>query len=313
VNDGAVIEFVMIAIAAGTPLVLAATGEILAERSGVMNLGLEGLLLVGAICAYWATAVTESLWLGVLAGALAGTGMAAIVGVCAISLRANQIFTGVAIAILGTGIASYLGEAGPRLSQRSSGGVFKPLLESGPADLPLIGPLLLGQNALTYLSWLCVLAASWYLFRTRTGLSLRAVGEDPATADASGLNVIKLRYLHVLVGGAAAGVAGASMTLALFGSWTNNLSNGTGWIAFAIVIFSAWRPWRALLAAYVFGGATSLGFNLQLLEVPIPLALLSALPYLLTLVALILVSARGTAWRFGAPAALGTPFWRESR
>jgi ABC-type uncharacterized transport system permease subunit len=312
-NDGTAIQFIVIAITAGTPLVFAATGEILAERSGVMNLGLEGVMLLGAIFAYWTTVVTESTWLGVVAGAAVGVLTAAIFAFVAISLRANQIVAGIALVILGTGISSYLGEAGPMLTARTSGGVFEPVLSGGLADLPLVGPLVFGHSALVYLSWVFVAGASWYLFRTRAGLALRAVGENPATADASGLHVARIRYAHVLAGGAAAGVGGACLTLSLFGAWADNLSNGTGWIAFAIVIFSAWRPWRALAAAYLFGALTSLGFNLQLLNIPVPLDLLAALPFLITLIALIVISGVGGNRRLGAPAALGEPYWREQR
>jgi len=311
VNDGTVVQFLMIAIAAGTPLVLAATGEIVSQRSGVLNLGLEGIMLLGASTAFWAASASGSAWLGLAVGAASGVVLAALLGVMAISLRANQIVVGIAIVILGSGIASYLGEAGPMLTQREPGGSFEPLLGSGAADLPLIGPILFGQDVLVYLSWLFVAGASWYLFRTRAGLSLRAVGEDPATADARGIAVARTRWVHVLAGGAAAGVAGASLPLALFGSWSDNLSSGSGWIAFAIVIFAVWRPWRALVAAYLFGALTSIGFNLQLLDIPVPVALLTALPYLMTLVALIVSSV--AAGRLGAPAALGEPFWRERR
>lgn len=312
-NDSTLVQFIVIAIGAGTPLVFAATGEILAERSGVMNLGLEGLMLLGAIFAYWATVVTENVWLGLLAGAAAGVVAAAVFAFIAISLRANQIVAGIALVIVGTGISSYLGEAGPTLASRDSGGVFEPILPGGLADLPLIGPLILGHSAPVYLSWLFVAGTSWYLFRTRAGLAVRAVGENPATADSSGLDVTRVRYAHVLAGGAAAGVGGACLTLSLFGAWADKLSNGAGWIAFAIVIFSTWRPWRALAAAYLFGALTSLGFNLQLLHIPVPLDLLAALPFLMTLIALIVMSGFGGTRRLGAPAALAEPYWREQR
>jgi ABC-type uncharacterized transport system permease subunit len=312
-NDSTSVQFVVLAIVAGTPLLLAATGEILAQRSGVMNLGLEGLMLMGASFGYWVTSATGSPWTGVVVAALVGAVASGLLGVLAISLRANQIVAGIALVIVGSGVAAYLGEAGPTLSTRESGGSFEPLLGSGPADLPVAGPILFGHDALVYLSWAFVIATSWYLFRSRAGLSVRAVGEDPATADARGLSVVRIRYLHVLIGGAAAGVAGASLSLALFGgSWSDNLSAGSGWIAFAIVIFAAWRPWRALVAAYLFGALTSIGFNLQLLDIPVPDTLLSALPYLMTLIALLFVSG-SAGGRLGAPAALGEPFWRESR
>ncbi|MEA2376834.1 MAG: ral nucleoside transport system permease protein [Thermoleophilaceae bacterium] len=312
-NDGTVIQFMVIAIGAGTPLVYAAVGEILAERSGVMNLGVEGMMLTGAVMAYWVTAVTGSTGLGLLAGAVAGAAMASLHAFLSITLRSNQIVSGIALVILGTGIAAFLGSAGPKLVDRASGGTFEPLLSSGLADLPIVGPLIFGHDVLVYGSWLVVGLTSWYLFHSRPGLHLRAVGEDPATADASGLPVARTRYIHVLLGGAGAGVAGTYVSLALFGSWSEDLSNGTGWIAIALVIFSAWRPVRALIAAYVFGALTSLGFNLQLIEVPVPLDLLAVLPFVMTLIALMVVSNLPSARRLGAPGALGEPYWREQR
>jgi general nucleoside transport system permease protein len=312
-NDGTVIQFLVIAIGAGTPLVYAAVGEILAERSGVMNLGVEGMMLAGAVSAYWVTAETGSPGIGVLAGALAGASMASLHAFLSVTLRSNQIVSGIALVILGTGIAAYLGSAGPKLVDRASGGTFEPILTGGIADLPIVGPLLFGHDLLVYGSWVAVAVASWYLFHTRPGLHLRAVGEDPATADASGLGIARIRYIHVLVGGAGAGIGGAYLSLALFGSWSEDLSNGTGWIAIALVIFSAWRPVRALIAAYLFGALTSLGFNLQLLEVPVPLDLLAVLPFVMTLIALMVVSNLPSARRLGAPAALAEPYWREQR
>ncbi|HEX4804868.1 MAG TPA: ABC transporter permease, partial [Conexibacter sp.] len=210
-NHSTLIQFIVIAISAGTPLVFAATGEILAERSGVMNLGLEGLMLTGAIFAYWTTVATHSTWLGLIAGALASTALATIFAFLAITLRANQIVAGIAIVILGTGISGYLGQAGPALASRSSGGVFTAVFKGGPADWPIVGPILFGHTPLVYLSWLFVAAASWYLFRTRSGLNVRAVGENPATADSSGLDVTRIRYVHVLGGAAAAGIGGACL------------------------------------------------------------------------------------------------------
>jgi general nucleoside transport system permease protein len=313
-NDGTIVQFIIVAIAAGTPLVFAATGEILAERAGVMNLGLEGVMLMGAVIGYLASVQTGSAWLGVLAGAAAGTGMALIHAVLSISLRAQQVVSGVALVILGIGLSQFIGSAGePPLTNRSTSGTFSPLLQGGLADLPLVGPILFGHDALVYLSWLFVAVASYYLFRTRAGLALRSVGEDPASADAAGISVARVRYVHVLIGGAAAGVGGAYLTLALFNAWQDNLTAGQGWIAFAIVGFCGWRPVSALVAAYLFGAVTSVGFKLELLNVPIPSQILAMLPFLLALAALVAVST-GRFGRLSAqPSALGEPYWRESR
>jgi ABC-type uncharacterized transport system permease subunit len=314
VNDSVTIQFLVIAIAAGTPLLFAAVGEILGERAGVMNLGLEGMMLVGGVTAYATTVATRSLVLGVLAGALAGMALSLPHAVLSISLRANQIVSGIALVIVGTGLSTYIGAVGhPPLTDRTVRVTLKPLMTHGLADLPIVGPVLFGHDALVYASWLFVAVTSWYLFRTRPGLGLRAVGNDPASADACGISVSRVRYAHVLAGGAAAGVAGAYQTLALFGAWQANISAGSGWIAFALVIFSGWRPWRALVAAYLFGAVTSIGFKLQLLQISLPLSVLAALPYLATLVALVIVAKAGAARRLGAPRALGQPFWREAR
>jgi ABC-type uncharacterized transport system permease subunit len=313
-NDSELVQFVVIAIGAGTPLVWAATGEILAERAGILNLGIEGMMLVGGVVAYGVAIMTGALLPGIVAGAAAGALMAAAHALLSVTLRANQIVSGIALVIVGTGLASYIGSGGdPPLTNRPLDAALGPLLPESLRDLPAVGPILLGHDALVYASWAFVAATAFYLARTRAGLYARAIGEDPATADAAGIAVDRVRYLHVICGGAAAGVAGAYLSLALFGSWQDNLSAGTGWIAFAIVIFAGWRPVGALVAAYLFGAVTSLGFNLQLLDVPLPLSVLAALPYLLTLAALIVMSNTRAGRRLGAPGALGEPYWRESR
>lgn len=312
INNATAIEFIVISIAAGTPLVFASVGEILNERGGITNLGIEGMMLIGGVTAYATAVSTGSLTLGVLAGALGGAALSLLHGVLSITLRANQIVSGLALVVLGTGLSSYLGNIGVNpLTARPLDGAIGPVLTGGPADLPIVGPILFGQNILVYGSWVLVAAASFYLMRTRWGLALRAVGEDPATADSTGIAVWAVRYLHVLIGGALSGVAGAYLTLALFGAWQSGLSAGTGWIAFALVIFSGWRPWRALFGAYAFGALTSIGFNLQLLHIPLSLSLLASLPYIMTLLALIVIANTRLGRNTSAPVALGNPYWRE--
>jgi simple sugar transport system permease protein len=314
-NDSTVIQFILVAVAAGTPIIFATVGETLAQRSGVMNLGIEGVMLLSAAVAFWTASTTGSLWLGVLAAAAAGALAYGVHAVWAISLRVDQIVLGLAMLIVCTGLSQYIGSSGgdEPLATRALDGTFKPLLDSGLADLPIVGPIVFGQDALVYLSWIAVAGASFYLFRTRAGLWMRSVGEDPATADAVGISVVRTRYLHVIAAGAFVGVGGAYVTLALFGAWKDGITAGQGWLAFTIVLFSGWRPYRGLVAAYLFGGITSIGFKLQLFDIPVPSQLLTLLPYLLTLIALVLLSRKTFAKLHAQPAALGEPYWRESR
>ena len=306
-NNSTVIQFIVIAIAAGTPLVFGSVGEILCEKAGVMNLGIEGMMLLGGVVAYAAAVSTGSLFLGVLAGAAAGAALSLVHAVLTITLRGNQVVSGIGLVLLGSGLAAYLGDIGSTpLTNRPLTSSISPIFTAGPADLPVVGPILFGQDVLVYVSWALVAATAFYLNRTRKGLSLRAVGEDPATADSTGISVTATRYVHVLIGGALSGVGGAYLTLALFAAWQPGISAGSGWIAFALVIFAGWRPWRALFGAYAFGALTSIGFNLQLLNIPLSLALLSSLPYLLTLIGLVVIS-NTRLGRNRLPISLGVP------
>ncbi len=314
INHSTTIQFIMIAVAAGTPLLFASVGELVAEQSGVMNLGVEGMMLIGGVTAYWADVTLHNLVLSFLIGAVAGCAMSAVHAFVSITLRSNQIVSGIALVIVGTGVSSFLGDTGSDpLTTRSPTETLTPLLHGFLPKLPIVGPLVFGQDVVVYASWLFVAGVAYYLFHTRWGMNARAVGDDPASSDSCGISVTRVRYLHVLVGGAAAGVAGAYMSVGLFGAWQDNLTNGTGWIAFAIVIFAGWRPVRVLIGAYLFGALTSLGFNLQLIHVHVALSILASLPYLLTLVALVISSSsKASRWLTG-PRALGEPYWRESR
>ncbi len=314
-NHSTVMQFVLVAIAAGTPIIFATVGETLAQRSGVMNLGIEGVMLLAAAVAFWTASTTHSLLLGVVVAAAAGALAYAVHAVWAISLRVDQIVLGLAMLIVCTGLSEYIGSAGGQhpLATRSLTGTIDPVLHGGLASLPIVGPIVFGQDVLVYLSWIVVAGASFYLFRTRAGLWMRSVGEDPATADAVGISVTRTRYVHVIVAGALVGVGGSYVTLALFGAWKDGITAGQGWLAFTIVLFSGWRPYRGLVAAYLFGGITSIGFKLQLFHIPVPSQLLTLLPYLLTLIALVLLSRKTFSKLHAQPAALGTPFWREAR
>ena len=310
-NDAVWVLTIAAAVSAGTPLVFAATGEILAERSGVLNLGVEGMMLLGAVTAFLAAASGNPV-VGLVAGTLAGGGLAAVHAFLSVTMRANQIVSGLALVIFGTGLATFLGNPiegdplGPGVSD-----LRIPLL----ADIPIVGRILFDQDPLVYVSWVVVGLAAFYLMRTRTGLALRACGESPETADAMGLSVARLRYTHVIVGGLLAGAGGAYQILARVPSWNGaGTTAGIGWIALALVVFAAWRPWRALLGAYLFGVALAANFALQAAGVDmIPAEFLSMLPYLLTILVLIALSASSARKRLGAPAALGVPYAREER
>ena len=312
-NDSTVVTLIVSGILFGTPLALAAVGEILAERSGVLNLGIEGMMLVGAVAAFWTSVQTGSIWLAILVAIAAGAVMSAVVALMSITLRVNQIVTGLGVVLFGIGLSSFIGRTGdPPLHGQSASATIAPFLDNGPADWPVIGPILLGHDFVVYVTWIFTALASWYLFKTRTGLATRAVGEDPASADAAGVRVAAVRYVHVLIGGAAAGFGGAYFTLALIPSWQDEITAGAGWIAIAIVIIARWRPWRALLAAYVFGAATRLGLTLQILDVSVSPQILSMIPFLLAIAAVLLSSiarSRGAS----APAALARPYFREER
>ncbi len=314
-NNAVIVRVIAAAIVAGTPTLYGAVGEILAERSGVMNLGVEGMMLVGAVMGIIGTLATHNPWLGLFLAAAAGAGLASMHACLAVGLKVNQVVSGLALVIVGTGLSSFLGQlANPPLTQRPPVPGFLPLFSHGPADLPLVGPLIFHQDGVVYLSWLLVVGVSIYLFRSRTGLAVRAVGEDPATADASGVRVNLVRYVHVLVGGALAGVGGGYLAVGLNGSWQDGITAGAGWIAIALVIFSGWRPGRALIAAYAFGALTSLSFTLQLLGVTIPSDILSLLPFMMALLVLVTVSASPRVRRkLSPPAALAVPYSRESR
>jgi general nucleoside transport system permease protein len=318
-NDSIVVVLAASAIFYGTPLVFAALGELLAERSGVLNLGVEGMMLMGAVTAFWTVQhLSGPDWLVLLVatmvGGVAAMGVSVIHAVLVVGLRANQIVSGLALTIFAgaTGLSSYIGNVG-RLGGQPAHHEFNALNVLGLADLPVVGPILFHQNAMVYASWALVLIAMAYLHRTRTGLHLRAVGESPQTADVMGVDVVRYRYAHTLVGGLLAGVGGAYFSLAITPNWIDGMTSGAGWIAIALVIFAFWRPEMTLAGAYLFGLFSSLGFVLQARQVHLAPEVFASLPYLMTVVVLVAVSTGWAKQRLGAPAALGTPYVREER
>jgi simple sugar transport system permease protein len=319
VNNSLLVVVLASGVLYGTPLLYAALGELLAERSGVLNLGLEGMMLVGAVMGFWAvqrvhggSAVALATALGV--AALAGAVMATIHAFLVITLRANQIVSGLALTIFAgaAGLSSYLGND-LDLAGSPARHQFQEIFPESLRDLPVVGPVIFGQSILVYASWLLVVVVALYLTRTRTGLNVRAVGESPAAADAMGINVAAYRYAHTLVGGALAGIGGAAFSLSITPQWVDGLTGGAGWIAIALVIFAFWRPTLCLFGAYFFGAFTALPFALQSHGVTVAPQLFQTLPYVATIVALVLVSSRAARLRFGAPGALGLPYVREER
>ena len=278
-------------------------------------------MLVGAVMGFWSVQRFDvgsraSLALALLVAAVAGAAMAAIHAFLVITLRASQIVSGLALTIFAgaAGLSSYLGNdldlaANPARHQ------FTPVFPESMQQWPLVGPLLFGQTVLAYASWLCVIAVWLYLSRTRPGLNVRAVGESPASADAMGINVTRYRYLHTLAGGAFAGIAGVTVTLAITPQWVSGITGGTGWIAIALVIFAFWRPELCLVGAYFFGALQALAPQLQAREIHLGPTVLwtNTLPYVMTVVVLVVVSASSARRRLGAPAALGVPYVREER
>jgi ABC-type uncharacterized transport system permease subunit len=314
VNNSILVVVLSSAVIYGTPLLYAALGELLAERSGVLNLGVEGMMLVGAVMGFWAVQRTGSLTLAILIAAVAGAAMASIHAFLVVTLRANQIVSGLALTIFAgaAGLSSYLGND-LNLADAPARRAFQPFLPHAWQTLSVAGPILFEQPAVVYASWVCVIIVALYLNRTRPGLNVRAVGESPAAADAMGINVVAYRYTHTLVGGAFAGVGGACFSLAITPQWVDGLTSGAGWIAIALVIFAFWRPTLCLVGAYFFGAFQGLPFTLQSRGVTLAPELFQALPYVMTVLVLVLVSSAGARRRLGAPAALGTPYVREER
>jgi simple sugar transport system permease protein len=316
INNSVWVVVLASAVTYGTPLLYAALGELLTERSGVLNLGVEGMMLIGAVMGFWAVQRTGSLVLAIAVAAIAGASMALIHAFLVITLRANQIVSGLALTIFAgaAGLSSYLGND-LNLADQPARHAFTPFLPKSWQNAKVVGPILFQQSALVYASWALVLIVGLYLNRTRFGLNVRAVGESPEAADAMGINVTAYRYAHTLLGGAFAGVGGACFTLWITPQWVDGITAGAGWIAIALVIFAFWRPALCLIGAYLFGAFSGIPFAFQARGIltSIPPELFQSLPYVMTIVVLVVVSSAGARRRLGAPAALGTPYVREER
>ena len=280
---------IFIIMTAATPLLLAAIGEVVVERSGVLNLGVEGMMVMGAVCGFAAGYNTGSPWIGLLAAIAAGIVMSILFGLLSLTLVSNQVATGLALTLLGLGLSGLIGE-----SFVGEPGVKLPKFAG-------VDPLIPGAIVLTAL-------VSHVLFRTKIGLVVRAVGNSHASAHALGFNVIGVRYLCVMFGGACAGLAGGYLSLSYTPQWVENMTAGRGWIALALVVFASWRPWRTVAGAYLFGAISILAYTVQTFGWGIPSQFLSSLPFLVTILALVVISGNRMLTRANTPACLGQPF-----
>jgi len=287
-------------MSAATPILLAATGELVAERAGVLNLGVEGMMIVGAICGFAVAVESGSPVLGFAAAALGGAGLSLLFAFLTQAALANQVASGLALTLFGLGLSALLGQGyvgvkPPRMEDLDFGAL---------AEIPVLGPILFSHDAVLYLG-LALVVAVWAVLRfTRMGLVLRAVGENHDAAHALGYKVVRIRTLAIMFGGALAGLGGAYISLIRVPQWTEGMTAGVGWIALALVVFASWKPWRVLLGAYLFGGITQLQLNLQGAGVAIPVEYLAMSPYIITIVVLVILSADRSA----APGSLGRSF-----
>ena len=298
-------EAIVITIAtAATPLLIAAVGELVVERSGVLNLGVEGMMIMGAVTGFGVALTTGSPWLGVLAAIVVGALFSLLFAFLVLTLVTNQVATGLALTLLGLGLSGMIGEAFIGLPGIKMGTLYIPFL----TDIPYVGRLLFGQDPLFYVSITLTAGVAYFLFYTKVGLTLRSVGDNHGSAHALGIRVIAIRYLAVMFGGACAGLAGAYLALVYVPQWVEGMSAGRGWIALALVVFASWRPWRVLAGAYLFGAVSIGQLHAQALGWPIPSQLLSALPYLATIVVLVLISRNRRLTMMNTPASLGRPF-----
>lgn len=306
-------SFLARAIIAGTPLLFATLGEIITERAGNLNLGVEGMMLIGAVAGFMTGLNTGSPVLAMAGGALAGAAAAFIYAFLTISLRANQVVSGLSLTIFGTGFSALVGK---QLIGKVTPDNFKvffadqniPLLGS----IPVIGPVFFRHDVFVYFGYVTAIVLGIYLYKTQKGLNLRAVGENPAAADAASINITLYKYLHVLLGGALCGLGGAYLSLVYVPAWQENITAGRGWIAVALVIFAAWNPYKALFGAYLFGGLDIVGFYLQNAGTKIPQSIFNMVPYLVTVIILVTASMKKSR-NNAAPGGLGIAYFREER
>ncbi|MDG4717367.1 MULTISPECIES: ABC transporter permease [Thalassospira] len=298
------VPFILTVITASTPLLLAASGELITEKSGVLNLGVEGMMLVGAIAGFAVTASSGSAILGIVAAVIAGVLMSLIFAFLTLTLMANQVATGLALTIFGIGFSALVGSKFVGFAIEPLPGLSIP----GISAIPVVGPILFGQDFLVYLSIAAVFGVGWFLAKSRAGLVLKAVGDSHHSAHAIGYSVIKIRYLATMFGGAMAGLAGAYLSLSYTPMWAENMTAGRGWIALALVVFATWRPGRLLAGAYMFGLISVMQLHAQGAGIHVPSQFMSMLPYLATIIVLVIISSDRAKIRLNAPACIGQAF-----
>jgi len=307
------ISFLAAAIVAGTPLLFATLGEILSEKVGHLNLGVEGMMLMGAVMGFMVGLKTGSPLLAMLAAMAAGGAGALIYAFLTISLRANQVVTGLALTIFGTGFASYAGQS--LVGEVAPNGIksfFAPYSIPLLSKIPILGPILFKQDPFIYFGYIIAVVIGIYLYKTSMGLNMMSIGENPSAADAVSINITLYKYIHIVLGGALCGLGGAYLSLVYVPTWQENVTAGRGWIAVALVIFAAWNPYKALIGAYLFGGLDIIGFYIQGTRFQVSQYLVDMLPYLVTIGILVVVSMRKSK-KNAPPNALGNAYFREER
>jgi simple sugar transport system permease protein len=308
VHDPLIVLIIATAVSTAIPLLLAATGQTVIELSGVVNLSVEGLMLIAALTSFWCITSFDNPWYGVFAAAIVTAAVGVVFAGLTVSLRCDQIVAGLALNIIAAGLTSYLGR---NLVGVPPVGILQPVSIPVLADLPVLGPILFRLPILAYATLLFVPFMTFLLFRTNWGLNLRAVGESPDTADAAGISVQLYRYAAIILGAAIIGLAGAYLSTSIAPAWTDNLTGGRGWIAIALVIFGRWNPLTILVGALLFGLVEALGYYSQALNLPISTYFLQATPYLFTIIALAFGAHYATRRHLGAPAALGVHWYRS--
>ena len=301
INPALLVASLMVA---ATPILLAAIGELVVEKSGVLNLGVEGMMITGAISGFAAAVLTGSPMIGFLCAAVGGAALSVIFAILTQYFLANQVATGLALTLFGLGLSAMLGQSYVGIKPPASAKFDLPLI----SDMPVIGTILFSHDFTVYAALALVAGVWWFLKYTRGGLVLRAVGESHDAAHALGYKVVRVRIMAIMFGGACAGLGGAALSLVRVPQWTEGMTAGAGWIALAIVVFSSWKPARVLLGAYLFGGVAVLQLNLQAAGVSIPVEYLSMSPYLITIIVLVVMSANRSKSALNAPAALGRVF-----